>query len=86
MKLLTAILVSGSIAVGGMGTGFAQAPATTPGSAATKPATTNPVKPMSAEKAAISKACSQQADEKKLHGKDRKKFRSACKRNGGKPA
>ena len=37
------------------------------------------------EKKAISKACSDQADQKGLHGKDRKKFRSACIKNGGKP-
>jgi psiF repeat len=37
-----------------------------------------------ADKSAISKACSQQADAKGLHGKARKKFRSQCKKNGGK--
>ncbi len=35
-------------------------------------------------KSAISKACSQQADAQNLKGKARKKFRSACKKNGGK--
>jgi hypothetical protein len=42
--------------------------------------------PSAADKQAISKACSQQADAKGLHGKERQKFRSACKRRGGKPA
>ena len=42
--------------------------------------------PGAADKQAISKACSQQADAKGLHGKDRKKFRSACKKRGGKPS
>jgi psiF repeat-containing protein len=37
-------------------------------------------------KKAISKACSDQASAKGLHGKERKKFRSTCKRNGGKAA
>jgi len=37
-------------------------------------------------KKAISKACSDQATAKGLHGKERKHFRSACKRNGGKAA
>jgi hypothetical protein len=36
------------------------------------------------DKKAISKDCSQQADAKGLKGKERKKFRSSCKKNGGK--
>jgi hypothetical protein len=36
------------------------------------------------EKQAISKSCSDQANAKGLHGKARKKFRSACKKSGGK--
>jgi hypothetical protein len=39
---------------------------------------------MNSTKAMISKACSDQANAKGLHGKARKKFRSACKRKGGK--
>ncbi len=31
------------------------------------------------DKAALSKKCSADADAKGLHGKERKKFRSACK-------
>lgn len=45
---------------------------------ATAPAATTPAK------TAISKACSAQADAKGLHGKERHKFRSDCKKNGGK--
>lgn len=42
--------------------------------------------PMSADqKKAISKSCTDQANAKGLHGKARKKFRSECKHNGGKP-
>ena len=37
-------------------------------------------------KAAISKACSEQADAKNLHGNERKKFRAECKRSGGEPS
>ena len=37
-----------------------------------------------ADKQAISKSCTDQANAKGLHGKARKKFRSACKRAGGK--
>jgi hypothetical protein len=58
----------------GLGSAFAQAPA---------PAAGTPAK-SDAGKTAISKACSQQADAKGLHGEPRKKFRSACKKNGGK--
>jgi hypothetical protein len=39
---------------------------------------------MTPEQKAISKACSQQADAKGLHGDERKKFRADCKRKGGK--
>ena len=39
---------------------------------------------MSAEKKAISKSCSDQANAKGLHGKERKHFRRECKRHGGK--
>lgn len=48
---------------------FAQTPAPTPGAT---------------DKAAVSKACSDQANAKGLHGKARKKFRSECKAKGGK--
>jgi hypothetical protein len=59
----------------GLGSAFAQAPATTPAGTQAK---------SDADKKAISKACSDQANAKGLHGKDRKKFRSDCKKNGGK--
>ena len=36
------------------------------------------------ERAAIAKSCTDQANAKNLHGKARKKFRSACKKAGGK--
>jgi hypothetical protein len=36
------------------------------------------------DKRAVSKVCSDQANAQNLHGKARKKFRSECKRNGGK--
>jgi len=36
------------------------------------------------DKKAISKACSDQANAKGLHGRERKKFKSECKRAGGK--
>jgi hypothetical protein len=40
--------------------------------------------PMSPEKKAISKTCTDKANAKGLHGDARKKFRSACKKAGGK--
>jgi hypothetical protein len=58
----------------GLGSAYAQAPA---------PATGTQTK-SDADKKAISKACSDQANAKGLHGKERKTFRSACKKNGGK--
>jgi septal ring-binding cell division protein DamX len=43
-----------------------------------------PSKMSAADKKAISKSCSDQANAKGLHGKERKHFRSECKRHGGK--
>jgi len=80
--LVSATLLSLMI---GMGTAFAQAPAaapTTPPAKAEKAA--KPKAPTRAERSEISKECSSQADAKNLHGKERRKFRSECKRNGGK--
>jgi hypothetical protein len=57
----------------GMGAAFAQAPAAAP------------AKMTPEQKQAISKSCSDQATAKGLHGKERKKFRSQCKHNAGKP-
>ncbi|HEX4409140.1 MAG TPA: PsiF family protein [Xanthobacteraceae bacterium] len=68
----------------GAGSAFAQNPppaAQAPAPAAQSPA---PATGAATDKKAISHACSQQADAKGLKGKPRKKFRSACKKNGGK--
>jgi hypothetical protein len=74
MKIVVcAALVAFSL---GLGSALAQAPAP-----ATPPATQTK---SDADKKAISKACSDQANAKGLHGKERKTFRSACKKNGGK--
>ena len=49
------------------------------------PAATPPAKStITPEQKAISKACSDQANAKNLHGDERKKFRAECKRKGGK--
>jgi psiF repeat-containing protein len=44
-----------------------------------------PAKMTPEQKQAISKSCTDQANAKGLHGKERKKFRSECKHNAGKP-
>ena len=65
-----------------IGAGAASAQTSTPAPApSAAPAATAPA---SADKKAISKSCSDQANAKGLHGKARKKFRSECKHNGGK--
>jgi hypothetical protein len=71
LSVVAAILLSLAI---GWGPAWAQ------DQPAAKPAKTE----MSAEKKAISKACSDQANAKGLHGKERKKFRAECKHKGGK--
>ena len=79
MKLaISAILLS--LTVGAVGA-LAQTPPPAPPPAA-QPAA--PVAGATVDKKAISKECSQQADAKGLKGKERKKFRSTCKKNGGK--
>jgi len=70
--LMTVTFLSFAI---GAGAAFAQAPAA--------PASP-PAKMSKSEKDAISKSCSDQANAKSLHGAERKKFRSECKKKGGK--
>jgi hypothetical protein len=73
----------------GAGVALAQAPADTKPATGSKPVAA-PSTPAAAgdkaDKKAISKACSDQATAKGLHGKERKTFRAECKKNGGKPA
>ena len=64
-----------------MATGAIAAQTTT---TTTTPDASATAKTTASDKTAISKACSAQADAKQLHGKQRKKFRSDCKKNGGK--
>jgi hypothetical protein len=59
----------------GAGTAFAQTSTPAPAPAAASAGGT--------DKKAISKSCSDQANAKGLHGKERKKFRSDCKHHGG---
>jgi|ERR1700761_8154781 hypothetical protein len=81
-------VVAAALLVFALGTGAAwaedQAPASGSPPAAGKMAPASTAPAMSAsEKAAISKSCTDQANAKGLHGKARKKFRSACKKAGG---
>jgi hypothetical protein len=59
--------------------------AAVPMATAAPPAAAGAAKPKLSpdEKKKISQECSTQADDKKLHGKDRQKFRSTCIRHGG---
>jgi hypothetical protein len=61
-----------------IGVGSAAAQTTTP------PSQPDAAKASKTDKQSISKSCSDQANAKGLHGKERKKFRSECKKNGGK--
>jgi hypothetical protein len=71
-SIVAAMLLSLAI---GVGPAWAEDPAPAPAPKSTT---------SSASKKAISKACSDQANAKNLHGKERKKFRAECKAHGGK--
>ncbi|AYG57947.1 PsiF family protein [Rhizobium jaguaris] len=93
MRLVAILAATAVVAL--IGTS-AMAQTTTPSTTTTTPmtTTTKPAGTMAKPKAAtttqktaqtdISKACSAQADAKGLHGKERSKFRSQCKKSGGK--
>jgi psiF repeat len=72
----------------GAGAVLAQVPADTKPATESKSAAapSAPAAGDKSDKKAISKACSDQATAKALHGKERKTFRAECKKNGGKPA
>lgn len=77
-------VIAGALLVLAFGAGAASAE-DKPAAAGSPPAATTQAPAMSAsEKASIAKACTDQANAKGLHGKARKKFRSACKKAGGK--
>jgi hypothetical protein len=83
-RLLASFALAGFVTTGALA---ATATTTTTAPSATTtaaPTTKKPKTAMTPEKTAISKQCSTLADQKNLHGKDREKFRSACKKNGGK--
>jgi subtilisin family serine protease len=88
MKWSRGLASSVMILVLGAGVALAQAPADTKPATGSKPvaAPSAPVAGDKTDKKAVSKACSDQATAKGLHGKERKTFRADCKKNGGKPA
>ncbi len=88
MKWSRGLASSVMVLVLGAGVALAQAPADTKPATGSKPvaAPSAPVAGDKADKKAVSKACSDQATAKGLHGKERKTFRAECKKNGGKPA
>lgn len=74
------------------GAAYAQAPAattTTPAPAARTAPAPKMMAPTEKKammpRTAASLECSKQADAKAIHGKDRKKFMSSCKKGGSKP-
>ncbi len=84
-RLLASFALVGFVTTGAIAatTTTTTAPAATT-TTTTAPTTKKPKSTMTPEKTAISKQCSALADQKGLHGKDREKFRAACKKNGGK--
>ena len=83
MTFAKTLMLSAFVVLLGSSVTVAQtSPAAKPGAGQSAPAP----KPTNASKQAISKACSDQATAKGLHGKPRKAFRSKCKKNGGKAA
>lgn len=68
------------------GSALAQTAATpTPSAQSTTTKAATAEKKSAAPRSAISLECSKQADAKGLHGKERKKFRSQCKKSAAKP-
>jgi hypothetical protein len=60
-----------------VGSAFAQTPAPAPAATTAAPAD----KKAASTRSAASLECSKEADDKSLHGKDRKKFMSQCKKD-----
>jgi hypothetical protein len=77
------LILSAFVVLIGSSASLAQTPPTKPAAEQSTPTTKAAA---DTDKKAVSKACSDQATAKGLHGKARKAFRSECKRNGGKAA
>jgi len=86
-RLVSNVLAVSAVSLWLVGAAVAQtaAPAPAAPAAPMAPATSAAPAPSKA-RSAVSLDCSKQADAKGLHGKERKTFRSECKKNGGKPS
>ena len=91
-SVISKSVISATILCFAIGTGaaFAQSPAAPAAPAAPSAATAAPTAAKTAkpklspdEKKKVSQACSAQANDKQLHGKDRRTFRAACIKQGG---
>ena len=89
MKKMSIIAFAAMFSVASAGSAFAQAPAPAspsptipakPTAAPAAPKTAAAPRMKAADKVALSKKCSADADAKGLKGKERKKFRNDCKR------
>jgi phosphate-selective porin len=81
-----AIAAVASLMLAGAASAQTPAPATSaaPATTAAPTSSTAPAEKTAKPRTDVSLECSKQADAKKLHGKERKTFRSACKKSGGK--
>ncbi|PZM10185.1 PsiF family protein [Rhizobium tubonense] len=85
VAMLTTTAIVAFVSVSAMAqTATAPATTTTPMTATKSTGAMAKPKATTPPQSAVSKACSIQADAKGLHGKERSKFRSECKKNGGK--
>lgn len=83
MSILSRALVIAATSALLSSSAFAQTPA--PAQPAATTAAPAAAKPAAKPHTAASVECSKEADAKGLHGKERKKFRSDCKKTAGKP-
>lgn len=89
MKAISLALAAATLGLAGIANAAEPAPAAKPATSAAKPAA-KPVAPRKVGDNSVSKGakprtaisidCSKQADAKGLHGKEREKFRAACKK------
>jgi hypothetical protein len=84
MKFTSSLAIAGMVALLGASAAMAQMTPAKPAAPAAPAAATKPAPAPATDKMAVSKECSDQANAKNLHGKERRKFREQCKHNGGK--
>jgi hypothetical protein len=79
-----AIAAAATLMLAGAASAQTPAPTPTPMTKSAPADTTTPAAKSGKPRTEVSLECSKQADAKGLHGKERKTFRSECKKNGGK--